>query len=94
MGGSTPSWDNVVTVWGNLRPLDGKEKSMLGHISSTITHEITVRFRDDLTSQGANYDTYNYDMIIEKDGREFAIQYVYNENEKNKYFRMLASEQN
>ena len=85
MGGRIPNWSTAVTIWGRITPLSGKQRSQLANIDSSISHEITIRYRPDLT--------FSSDMLIRYNGREFAIKSLYNIDEQNNYIKIMAVEQ-
>jgi len=50
-GGSQRVWTVVDTVWGAIRPLQGRERVVSDKLAASVTHEIEIRHRTDLTSR-------------------------------------------
>lgn len=50
IGGAALDWTEVATVWANVVPSSGGEFVRSEELSATVTHRVTVRFRDDLTA--------------------------------------------
>jgi SPP1 family predicted phage head-tail adaptor len=44
-GGATIAWTAVTGLWGELRPLSGRERTGAGGRLSDVTHDITLRHR-------------------------------------------------
>jgi len=47
-GGETVVWDTMATVWANVKPARTRERIVAGHLSGVVTHEVTMRWRDDI----------------------------------------------
>ncbi len=47
-GQQSTGWTNIATVWGNVKPVGGREKMRSGALESTLTHTVMVRYRTDL----------------------------------------------
>lgn len=50
VGGAALAWNEVAIVWGRVRPLEGTEAVRAEELAATVTHEVTIRFRDGLTA--------------------------------------------
>lgn len=44
------SWSDVADVWADINPLSGRELEAAQAVVSATTHEITIRWRPDVTS--------------------------------------------
>ena len=42
-GEQTPVWTTIATVWGEVKPLMGKERFTAQQVQAEVTHSITVR---------------------------------------------------
>ncbi len=47
-GGVTESWVEVATLWGAIHPLTGGERNKADRIAGDLTHEIIIRYRNDI----------------------------------------------
>ncbi|MCI5049589.1 MAG: phage head closure protein [Rickettsiales bacterium] len=72
-GGVTRGWTTVATVWAEIIPTRGGAEQGLGEaaIQALHTHRITIRYRDDVST----------DMRIGFDGRYFNIRSITNVEE-------------
>lgn len=94
MGGLSPdSPTNVITTWANVEPVSGQELFGQGAANSNITHRITVRHREDLSSQGYTRDTYDHLLEAVYDGRIFNIQHAINGGEDDRFVTLMAVEE-
>lgn len=50
-GGATVQWQDVATVWLRVAPGEGREFWAIQHSQPLATHEITIRYRTDVTAQ-------------------------------------------
>ena len=48
--GPTPGWTNIGEVWADVTPVSGTERPDGKGIQTTISHEIRMRYRSDLTT--------------------------------------------
>ncbi len=48
-GGAEGSWTEVTELWAGIRTLTGAEKFESDQISGTLTHEIEIRYRKNIT---------------------------------------------
>ena len=65
-GGAAISWKTTARLWAHIKPLRGREKHRHEKLASRITHEITMRYRKELSPA----------MRINDDGRIYAIHAV------------------
>ena len=49
--GSTPQWTPAGTIWAHVIPVSATERAANGGVQSAVSHRITIRFRDDVTSK-------------------------------------------
>lgn len=48
-GGAEVTHALIAEVWGDLRTIDGSERLDEDRLVGTVTHRISIRYRDDLT---------------------------------------------
>ncbi|HVY20472.1 MAG TPA: phage head closure protein [Bauldia sp.] len=82
-GGETVTWDTLATLWAHLAPVSDGEKIVAGHLSGVVTHEVTLRWRDDIAGG----------MRIAYRGRTFRILAVYDPDETRRYVVAKTSEE-
>ena len=82
-----PGWTDLLTVWGAIEPLTGRELFNAQQVASEVTHRITIRFNALLTDTRL---AATYRVLYA--GRSFNIHAVMNEDEANVTMVMLASE--
>ncbi|WP_069649642.1 phage head closure protein [Caloranaerobacter ferrireducens] len=71
-GGYTETWQDVATVWANIKPLRGREFFQAQQIQSEVTHKITIRYTDavNITSRiKYKNKTFEIKSIIDIDNR-------------------------
>jgi len=54
MGGGPESWSAIATdptVWAGVRPIRGDERLAALQLQAAVTHEVTIRYRTDVTPQ-------------------------------------------
>lgn len=73
---------SICSCWAMVTPLNGKAywEAQAGH--SLVTHEIVIRYRKDVDAT----------MIIEYNGRQFDIDYMFDVDEKRKFLKINAKE--
>jgi len=81
-GAVTKTWATYDTVWAQLRTLSGRERDMAQQEASTLTHEITIRYRTGVQP----------DHRVYYDSRYFDIKDVRNVDERNKELRLRCVE--
>lgn len=86
-GGSTENlWTDVITVWGSVRPMLGKEAEQAQHMVSEVSHTIKIRYPDpDTIVVGSKHR-------ILFGTRIFDVEYVLNEDERNRELKLLCFE--
>lgn len=83
MGGWTPGWTEVATVWAEVTPLRADEIGFGEGQAHEIFHRITVRYNATLQDPT---------LQASMDGRNFAIEGVRNVEERNRYLEFVARE--
>lgn len=81
-GGVDETWVEVAEVWAAVAPLSGAERVEADAISGRLTHEVWMRFRDDVAP----------DMRFRIDSRIFDIRVVMNTEERQRFLRCFAEE--
>lgn len=49
-GSTTETWSTLATVWAHIRPLRGREFYAANQTEAEISHEVTIRWRRDVTA--------------------------------------------
>ena len=84
MGGTTQTWTTHIAGHPmDIRPLRGEKRLEFAKLDSTVTHEIVMRYRDDINTQ----DRINYK------GRSFTLKYKLDEGEESALLKFGAAEQ-
>jgi SPP1 family predicted phage head-tail adaptor len=87
IGGASPAWESVVTVWGCVEPLSGRQVLAAKAIRHEITHQIQVRWHPALS------DTMSVSaMRILFGSRILLIQFARHVDEKNTAIEIEAKE--
>lgn len=47
-GQEVNAWEDIGTVWANIKPIGGREKLRAGQVDSMLTHTVMVRYADRL----------------------------------------------
>jgi SPP1 family predicted phage head-tail adaptor len=81
-GGAATSWATVSEVWGAVRPTSGAEGFELDRIAGTVTHEIVLRYRPDVTPE----------MRLRSGTRIFDIRSVFDPDARRRWLTCLAEE--
>lgn len=71
-GGYDETWQDIATVWANIKPLRGREFFQAQQIQSEITHKITIRYRNDIDKTCRvkyNSKTFDIKSIIDIDNK-------------------------
>lgn len=50
-GGATVSWAEVAEIWAKVTPRGGVESHALDRIAGKASHEIVIRYRDDIAPE-------------------------------------------
>lgn len=81
MGGTTQTWSEVSKVWCNIIPLSGQKRLEFGKLDSTVTHEVLMRYRENISDQDRlKYNNSNY-----------TLKFKINEGEEGSYLRFGAA---
>ena len=82
MGGFAKSWADIADVWAEIKPAGGTEKFFGAQLQSSVTHRITIRYRDDV-SPGQR-------LLFDK--RIFNIRYVHADNDNRQTLEIWGEE--
>jgi SPP1 family predicted phage head-tail adaptor len=83
-GGYALGWTDVATVWGEIKPVTGREVYASQHQEGRVTHEISLRYRSDVMVTSNMRAVYG--------GRFFNIRAVMNQDERNRWTALLVEE--
>ena len=81
-GGFAESFATAATRWGRIEPMTGSEFDGSNRVQGEVTHKITLRHYDGLTSKHR----------LQYDGRNFNVVEVLNPGEANTATVLLAKE--
>ncbi len=81
-GSVTEAWTTLATVWAAIRPLQGREYWAANQEQIEATHEVTIRWRRDVSSINR----------ILFGSRIFDIKAAINTDEANKWLIMICME--
>jgi len=86
-GGFEITWSDIIDLWGeisaaNLKSFYGFEKLFAGKLQSEISHKITIRYRNGISTS----------MRLLFDNRAFNIRAINNINENNEILELLVDE--
>lgn len=74
-GGEAIAWDAVATLWALVEPVAAGERIVAGHLSSVVTHTVTMRYRPDIAGG----------MRILHRGRALRVLAVHDPDERRRY---------
>ncbi len=80
--GHTSIWNDVAVTWADIEPLAGRELYYAQQIKNTISHKITIRYREDI----------NEEMRIIFGIRIFKIESIINIKEQKKLLLLRCEE--
>lgn len=81
-GGRARVYNTLATVYANIKPIKGTETFRQGKVSSDTTHEVTLRYRSDLsTKYRICYGT-----------RVFSIKSILNIDERDRFLKLECKE--
>jgi len=83
-GGSSRAWATRATVWSSIKPLRSEERFYNEQLKLQTTHEILLRYRDDVVSTDR----------IKYGSRYFEIVSIKNIDEGGRLLVLLAKETN
>jgi SPP1 family predicted phage head-tail adaptor len=81
-GGETRIWSTLATVWAHIEPVDGDERGIADHLAGVVTHQVSIRWRDDVSGG----------MRLAYRGRLFRILAVFDPDETRRYLVIKAEE--
>jgi SPP1 family predicted phage head-tail adaptor len=91
-GGYVKSWEDVADLWGEIVSLSGSDSKLnatsgkkilyAGQLQGMISHKVTLRYRDGVTSA----------MRLVFEERIFNIRYVANTEERREKLELLVQE--
>lgn len=55
-GGYSLSWQDVATVWADVRQLAGREYLMAQQLSTALSHQVSMRYRADVVPSWRGVD--------------------------------------
>lgn len=91
LGGTSPTWNTLATVWFNMRAMSGREALDIGAIKGNVTYKIITRYRDDFVAKGYDKATYDYNLRLVYNGKNFNIEYAIDRGEENSYTELIAT---
>jgi SPP1 family predicted phage head-tail adaptor len=81
-GGADEIWQLVAEVWARLRPLSGDERNEADALAGRVSHEVVLRYRDDLGPE----------QRFRFAARLFDIRAVLDIDERRRFLRCLVEE--
>jgi SPP1 family predicted phage head-tail adaptor len=82
-GGAELGWTPLATVWAAIRPRSGREIVSADQVVSSVTHEIWIRHRTDVTAE----------MRFSLGARRFGIDAVLEAGERGQWLRCPCREE-
>lgn len=76
-GAFVTQWQDIATVWAEIKPLSGREYFSAQQVQSEVTTQIWLRYRNDIeptmrvTHNGKHYDIIS---VLNHQGRNKALQ--------------------
>lgn len=80
---SDESYKPFATAWAKIEPINARETFESNRSVVEITHEITMRYRKDITRE----------TMMKFKGRLFRIGHILNVNEANRFLQISATEE-
>lgn len=81
-GGADETWVEIAELWAAVKPMTGAERTEAEAISGRVSHEIWLRFRDDVAAE----------LRFRIGTRLFDIRAVLDVDERRRFLRCLAEE--
>lgn len=81
-GGAAETWNALADVWARVRPIGGDERSEADALAGRVTHEVVMRYRDDLGPRDR----------LRSGARVFDIRAVFDLDERRRFLRCFAEE--
>ena len=82
-GGTTATWKELVTLWGDIEPVGGSERYEIESLKGNITHIARTRYYSGITNE--NRFIFN--------GKAYYIKYPLNKGYDNAYMEMAVTEE-
>jgi len=76
-------WDNVAEVWASIEPLSGREYWAAAQAQSSVTHRVTIRYREGI----------NQTMRVLFGTRELYIESIIDPREAHRFLELVCVEQ-
>lgn len=83
IGGFTEIWEEIATLWGRIEPVSDMARFFGNQPLEEITHRITMRFCNDMTSG----------MRLRKGTRVFTILTIHDPDESGRYCQCRVREE-
>ena len=81
-GGISSGFSTIASVYANVVPKSGKEVYKQGKLVGSVTHEITIRYRTDITNASR----------ISFNNKFFNIRSIINIDERDRYLKLMCEE--
>jgi SPP1 family predicted phage head-tail adaptor len=81
-GGYALAWTDFMTVWADIKPMNGQKVFVDGHLEGHVTHHVTMRYVPGITT----------DLRMIYNNRLFNIRGVLNLDESNHWLQVLVEE--
>jgi SPP1 family predicted phage head-tail adaptor len=81
-GGISSGFSTIASVYANVVPKSGKEIYKRGKLVGSVTHEITIRYRTDITNASR----------ISFNNKLFNIRSIINIDERDRYLKLMCEE--
>ena len=81
-GGISSGWSTIASVYADIKPKSGKEVYAQGKLVGSVSHEITVRYRTDITNSSR----------ISFDSKLFNIRAIINVDERDRFLKLLCEQ--
>ena len=81
-GGISSGFSTIASVYANVVPKSGKEVYKRGKLIGSVTHEITIRYRTDITNASR----------ISFNNKLFNIRSIINIDERGRYLKLMCEE--
>lgn len=70
-GASIAEWQDIATVWAEVKPLTGREFFTAQQIQSEITTQITIRYLDNIDTTGrVLFGSHQYEILSVMNSQE------------------------
>ena len=75
-------WEDVATVWAQVRPVTGKSFFDAQQVNASITHQVIIRYRENVLPS----------MRVLFNNRSFDVLHVMNFDESNESIQLMCKE--